>query len=117
MNYEIKKRDMLIQVILMIVTLGIYSIYWFFQTAREMKFYTKSFDVEPALLTILMFVPFANIYSMYKYSELYEKTARDHMSKWIIFILWMVFSPAVWFIVQSELNGLSGLHQSEVVAG
>jgi hypothetical protein len=26
------------------------------------------------------------------------------MNHWILFILWIVFCPAVWFIVQTDLN-------------
>jgi len=36
--------------------------------------------------------------------ELFEDVADDHMNKWILFILWIVFCPAVWFIVQMDLN-------------
>lgn len=100
----IKKRNMLAQVGLIIITLGIYAIYWFYQIAVEMKFVGKDNDASPGLWTVLLFIPFANYWSCYKFSELYEKISSDHFNMWLLFVLWIVFAPAVWFIVQSEMN-------------
>lgn len=101
---NVKYRDMWVQVALVIVTFGIYAIYWFHQTATEIKEISGDTEISPALLTILLFVPFGAIYSYYKYGELYEKINSENINRWIIFILWFVFSPAVWFIAQTELN-------------
>jgi hypothetical protein len=92
------------QVGLMIITLGIYAIYWFYATATELKGLADDREANPGLWTILIFIPFGAIYSHYKYGELYEKVASDKLNRWIVFILWIVFPPAVWFIVQMELN-------------
>lgn len=100
----IKKRNMLAQVGLMIITFGIYSIYWFYQISTEMKYVAKDNEASPGLWTFLLFIPFANFWSYYKFSELYEKISSDKFNKWLLFVLWIVFSPAVWFIVQSEMN-------------
>jgi hypothetical protein len=100
----VKNRNMLAQVGLMIITLGIYAIYWFYSTAEELKFLGKDQNASPALWTVLLFIPFGGFYSCYKYSELYEKVSSDSLNMWILFLLWIVFSPAVWFIVQTELN-------------
>ncbi len=104
MEAQVKYRNMWAQVGLMIITLGIYALYWFYVTATEMKYLAKDENASPGLWLVLMFIPFGSIYSHYKYSQLYEKVADDHLNKWILFILWIVFSPAVWFIVQMELN-------------
>jgi len=100
----VKQRNMLAQVGLIIITLGIYAIYWFYSTAEELKYLAKDDTVSPALLTVLLFIPFGCFYSFYKYSELYQTVSSDSMNMWILFLLWIVFSPAVWFIVQIELN-------------
>lgn len=100
----IKYREMLVQVLLMIVTIGLYAIYWYYQTAQELKGITGDGEAAPALWTVLLFVPFGAIYSWYKYGELYERAADARIDRWIIFLLWIVFSPAVWFIVQTDLN-------------
>ena len=104
MNPDVKRRDMLVQVFLFIITFGIYGFYWFYQTAVEMQDVADDPDASPALWTVLLFIPFLNFYAHYKYAQLFEDIAADHMNKWILFILWIVFCPAVWFIVQSDLN-------------
>jgi hypothetical protein len=103
-NPLVKRRDMLVQVFLFIITIGIYGVYWFYQTTVEMKNLDSAADVSPGLWTVLLFIPIVNFYAHYKYSELFEDVADDHLNMWILFILWIVFCPAVWFIVQTELN-------------
>ncbi|HEY6435842.1 MAG TPA: DUF4234 domain-containing protein [Ignavibacteriaceae bacterium] len=100
----VKKRNMAAQVGLMIITFCIYAIYWFFKISEEMKFVGKDSEASPGLWTVLLFIPIANIWVYYKFSELYEKISADHFNKWLLFVLWLVFSPAVWFIVQNEMN-------------
>ena len=104
MNPTVKYRNMLAQVFLVIITCGIYVIYWFYQTSVEMANLDGDPDASPALWTVLLFLPPLAFYSHYKHAELFEDISSDHMNKWIVFILWIVFCPAVWFIVQSELN-------------
>jgi hypothetical protein len=104
----IKRRSMGIQIILFIVTCGLYSFYWFYDVSCEMRDAAKDDDASPALWTVLLFVPIANIYSLYKFCELYERWSRDHFNLWLLFVLWIVFSPAVWFIAQTELNRAAG---------
>jgi len=104
MEPGVKYRQMGRQVGLVIITIGIYIIYWYYQTAMELKYLNKDPNANPALWTILLFVPFGAIYSHYKYASLWEMVSSDRLNRWILFILWIVFSPAVWFIVQSELN-------------
>ena len=101
---QIKERNMLLQVLIFIVTFGFYGIYWFYQTAKELKFVANDADANPGLWTILLFIPFGAFYSHYKYSELFEKVSSEKLNRWILFVLWIFFVPAVWFIVQLDLN-------------
>ena len=101
---NIKRRNMVVQVLLVIVTIGIYAAYWFYQTAKELKFLANDAEASPALWTVQLFIPIAGLYSIYKHSELFEKVGAEHLSKWLLFVLWLVFPPAVWFIVQTDLN-------------
>ena len=100
----IKYRNLWVQVGLMIITLGFYAIFWFHQTAVELADLAQDRRAEPALWTILLFVPFAGLYSYYKYSELHEKVTEQRIDRWVLWLLWIFFSPAVWLIVQTELN-------------
>ena len=99
----IKRRNMVVQVFLMIITLGIYGIYWFYVTSKEMIEH-KGLDGSPGLWTVLSLIPLVNLYAEYKQGEAVEALTDSSVNRWIIFILWLVFSPAVWFIVQTELN-------------
>ena len=101
---EVKERNMAVQVLLMVITFGLYLVYWFYVTCQELVGLSDNGDVSPGLLTILLFVPIANLYAWYKYAELYETVSSDHMNRWLVFLLVLVFMPAVWFIVQTELN-------------
>ena len=101
---QIKNRNMGLQVLWAILTLGLYIIYWFYQTANELKYVAKDDEAKPTLWTILLFIPLGNLYSYFMYSELYEKVATEKINKWILFILWLFFSPAIWFLVQRDLN-------------
>ncbi|KAB2879969.1 DUF4234 domain-containing protein [bacterium] len=101
---QVKKRNMVAQVFLVIITLGIYAIYWFYQTASELKGIANDPEASPGLWTVLLFIPFGAFYSYYKYGELYEKVSTEKMNRWLLFVLWLVFSPAVWFLVQMDLN-------------
>ncbi len=103
----VKERNMLVQVLLMVVTLGIYSIYWFYQTSTEMKAITKDSEASPTLWTILLFVPFGCLYSFYCHGEIYEKISADKINRWFIFILWVLFPAGTWFIVQTDLNKIA----------
>lgn len=100
----VKYRNMLGQVGLMIITFGIYSVYWFYQTSVEMAGLANDRRAEPGLWTILLFVPFAGLYSYYKHAELYEVISPDRFNRWLMWVLWIFFSPAVWAIIQLELN-------------
>lgn len=103
----IKNRNMWMQVVLMIVTLGFYSIYWYYVTTKEMGEYLHMSN-NPLLWTILLFIPFVNLYSYWKHSELVVAIADNRYPPFLIFILWIFFSPATWFITQTELNRLAG---------
>ena len=102
----IQYRNMWKQVLLFVVTLGIYGIYWFYVTSKEMVAY-KKLDGSPGLWTVLFLVPVANLYSYWKYSKAIEAVTDGKYQAILIFILWIVFEPAVWVLTQIELNKLA----------
>jgi len=107
---KIQRRNMWVQVLLYVVTLGIYSGYWFYETSKEMS-ETLGRKDETLLWTILFFIPPLSLYSMYKQVELYEAFSEKAVERWVIFLLWIFFAPAVWFIVQRKLNE-TAIHQT-----
>ena len=48
---QIKKRNMVMQVVLMIITLGIYAIYWYYSTLKELHvangIYARDYILRP----------------------------------------------------------------------
>ena len=102
----IKRRNMGMQVVLAIVTLGIYIIYWFYVTSKEMVEH-KNLGGSPGLWTFLLFVPFGALFSYWKQGEAVEALTDKRYPGILIFVLWLVFSPAVWAITQMELNKLA----------
>jgi hypothetical protein len=93
-----------LQVLIFLVTFGLYSIYWFYQTATELKSVAHDNEAAPGLWTVFLFIPLANLYAWFMYCELYEKVGSEKINKWILFILAFFFSPAIWFLVQRDLN-------------
>ena len=102
----IQYRNMWKQVLWFFLTIGIYGIYWFYVTSKEMVEYNKS-DGKPGLWTFLLLIPYVNYYSNWKYGSEVEAVTDQKYSGVLIFILWIVFPPAVWFITQRELNKLA----------
>lgn len=109
MQASVKNRNMFVQVLLMVVTFGFYAIYWFYQTASEMKTVTNDQGAQPGLWTALLFIPFVSLYSLYKYAELFEKAGDEKLNRWVTFLLWLVIGPVVWILVQLDLNKKSNL--------
>ena len=100
---HIKYRNMAMQVILVIVTLGIYTIYWYYVTLDEIH-KANGRPGGAGLWTLLSVIPIARYFADWHHSDEYSEFVDDKYPAIGIFILWIVFSPAVWFLVQSDLN-------------
>ena len=100
---HIKNRNMLVQFGLFVVTLGIYAIYWYYSTLKELHI-ANGKDEGAGLWTVLALIPIANFFSWWHYSSEFARFTNDRYPSILTFILWIVFSPVVWLIVQMELN-------------
>ena len=101
---HIKNRNMIMQVVLFVVTIGIYGIYWFYSTLKELHVANGEEDAGEILWTILMFIPLANFFSYWHYSGECAAFTGEKYPRFVMFILWIFFSPAVWLLMQLELN-------------
>ncbi len=100
---HIKYRNMVVQVVLAIVTFGIYTIYWYYVTLDEL--HRANGKAEGAgMWTLLSIIPLVNLIAQWHHSFEYARFVDDKYPGIAIFILWIVFSPVVWFLVQSDLN-------------
>lgn len=94
---------MWVRVLYFILTLGIYGIYWYFATLEELQV-ANGKERSGCLWTILFLVPILSLIANWKHSFEYAEFVDDKYPGIAIFILWIVFSPVVWFLVQSDLN-------------
>ena len=92
-----KQKSLGIQVVLFIVTLGLYSIYWLFDTARQLGSGTNQ-----STIPILAIIPLVNIIVIWQISKASE--AVTNQSGIIVFILFIFFAPVSWYWVQSGMN-------------
>ena len=102
-NAHIKYRNMVMQVILVIVTFGIYALYWYYVTLGELH-RANSRTEGSGMWTFLSLIPIAQYFAYWHHSNEYTEFVDEKYPALGIFILWIAFSPAVWFLVQSDLN-------------
>ena len=100
---HIKHRNMVMQVILFIITLGIYGIYWFYATLKELH-QANGNNAGAGGWTVLAIIPIANLFALWHHSHQYAQFIDGKYPGIAIFILWLVFGPAAWFLVQLDLN-------------
>jgi hypothetical protein len=99
---RIPRRNIILVYILGIVTFGIYFLYWMYKTKHEIN------DLGAHIPTsILLFIPIANIYWLYRYSEGFSAYVKRDNNSLLWFIVFFLIGPVMPAIVQSELNRIS----------
>jgi hypothetical protein len=92
------------QVLFSIITFGIYIIYWFHITHKQLAKGTDA-DFSATWRTIGMFIPIYNFIVLWRDGQDCEAvTDQDGV---ILFILFIVFSPAAWYLIQTGINGVA----------
>jgi len=97
-----RNRSIVGMILLTLVTLGIYPIYWYVSTKNEMV--EQGAEIPTALLLI---VPFANIYWMWKWSVGVEHVTRGKTSAAVSMLLMMLLGFIGMAIIQSSFNNLA----------
>lgn len=95
-----KKGSLAVQVVLAIVTLGLYALYWSYSTAKQLDQGTDA-----SLIPILAFIPLLNIIVMWQISDAGE--AVTDQGTIVLFALFVLFPPVAWYLVQSGINGIA----------
>ncbi len=89
--------------LLLIFTFGIYSLYWFWRTQKELE---EKYKVKLPH-SILIIIPIANLYWLYKYCEIFSNKVKKDKSPLLWFLLF-IFVPIIPpLIVQSEYNKIA----------
>jgi len=95
----LKERSLASMVLLLLITFGLYFIYWSVKTKNEIK--CMGTFIPTGLLIV---IPFGNFYFWYKYSEAFVKHIKKDSDPVLYFIL-LAFVPIVgMFVVQSIIN-------------
>ncbi len=88
------------QVVLTVITFGLYPVYWTYKTAKMLDEGT-----DQSLSPILAIIPFANIIVLWQISEAAEPmTEKDPMP---VFLLFLFFGVISWYWVQSGINSFA----------
>lgn len=104
---HIKYRNMWVRVLYFILALGLYGIYWFFVSLEELQVANDK-EKSGCLWTFLSILPVLSLFAYWRHSFEYAEFVDEKYPGIAIFILWIVFSPVVWFLVQSDLNRAAG---------
>ena len=94
-------RSMGKSVLFMIVSLGLYGIYWIHQYHKELKAELGA-EYNPTTRTVGLFIPLYNFLVMWKTSK--DTEAALDQSAGLMFALWLFLAPAWWFMLQSSIN-------------
>lgn len=99
----VKNRNPVFVIVLSIITLGVYAIYWFYQTRKELYEITKK-DGNALVDLLICVIPFAYLWIMWKYSEDAAIASKGTQSGPVLFLLWLVVFPVAQYLVQTEIN-------------
>ena len=93
------RRDPIVLILLTIVTLGFYGVFWFYWTQNEMK--AKGADIPTFFF---YFIPFVNIYWLWKWSEGVQVATNRRMEGALAFLLVFLLGIIGGAIVQNAFN-------------
>ncbi|VVC04942.1 Uncharacterised protein [Candidatus Burarchaeum australiense] len=99
----VKNRNPIFVVVASFITCFIYAVYWFYRTREELFEITKK-QGSALLDTILLFVPLANLWVLWKYCEDADAASGGTRDKVLLFVLSLVFLPAMQYLAQVEIN-------------
>lgn len=95
-----KNRNSVAVLVLFVITFGIYSLYWFIKTRRELVDRGASIPT-----TILIIIPIANLYYFYMWSMGAAKVLKkEEMFGYLLTVLMIFISPVGALIAQDEFN-------------
>ena len=121
---QAKVRNLWIQLLLLVVTLGLYYLYWYYAINRELRDFGRTRDarleISPgiALLAItvgglILVPPFVSAYRTVKRVQVAEELAGiqahariNHALGFLLFVIGFVFFPIEVFYLQVHLNRL-----------
>jgi len=115
-----KRRNAGVVIVLIIVTLGIYLLVWYYKINSEIKEHDPSQDFSPALAMLALFVPIANLVSYYNTANRIKMMQKADGSNDLISpgaaLLWaLLFFIGYPIYIQSALNNHWHEHREDVI--
>lgn len=114
-----KVRNPIAVAVLVVVTLGIYLVFWWYFVNRELADYgrakgTDELGDNPALSTLALFpgalviVPalWTTVTTFQRVQAAQRLTGESPINGWLGLVLYLVLSPAMYAYMQSGLNGV-----------
>lgn len=95
------------QVLFSIITFGLYPIYWFYITNKQLAAGTDA-DFDPmvrTLLIILLSPVLIGLIWLWKMTE--DAAAVADQDGPILFLFFLVFSPVAWYLIQTGINDVA----------
>jgi len=96
-----KSGSLGMQVLFTVLTLGLYTIYWTYKTAKMLDRGT-----DKSLSPVLAFIPFVNIIAYWQISKAGEAVAEQDAMP--VFLLFLFFPIISWYWIQSGINAAAG---------
>lgn len=90
-----------IQVVLFVVTLGLYGLYWYYQANSQLVAGTDA-EFNPAVRVLLSLIPLVGLYWSWQFCDDMEGVTGH--SGALLFVLYLFFMPAAWFLIQTGIN-------------
>jgi hypothetical protein len=103
----VKRRSLIFQFVVYLLTFSLYSLYWYYSTMNEMTKLNGE-RTNAALWTFLMIIPVVNFFAMWKHSEAADHAFEGTYPAVLLWVLWIFAQPAMWILVQVELNRIAG---------
>ncbi|MFP8953324.1 DUF4234 domain-containing protein [Natrialbaceae archaeon A-arb3/5] len=92
------------QILFAVITLGLYTIYWWYATNKQLNEGTSA-EFNPVLRTVGLFIPLVNLYFIWQFSG--DTEAVTDMGGVVMFLLYIFVPPAAWYFTQSGINDVA----------
>ena len=118
----IKYRSLSSVIFLMVATLGLYGIFWFYWVSREMLAYNGR-KGNPGLWVLALglsgTIPFIYALPVWKFADLVHLTSKGRYNRFVFFAagLFIVFIPVIVLLTQKLLNGIALEQKAQMDSG
>ena len=103
-NYQSKKKSILMVILLTIITCGIYSLFWLYQTTQDLTEYSEDYRLTPGMSVLLTIIT-CGLYQIYWWYRIAGIFPRINDNK-VLFVVLAIFGLDIinMAILQSDMN-------------